>query len=59
MNMLSPDQMPASPQSNTSDSQISGRKPASALTTVAVRMNARVAGAEQDAVNRENDSCQR
>src|SRR5882757_3065313 len=40
MNMLSPDQMPASPQSNTSDSQISGRKPASALTTVAVRMNA-------------------
>src|SRR5271170_4213911 len=40
MNMLSPDQMPASPQSNTSDSQISGRKPANALTTVAVRMNA-------------------
>ena len=40
MNVLSPDQIPASPQPNTSDSQIGGRKPTSALTTVAVRMNA-------------------
>ena len=38
--MLSPDQMPASPQPNASDSQVSGKKPTSALTTVAVRMNA-------------------
>jgi hypothetical protein len=40
MNALSPDQMPASPQSHTSDNQTNGKKPASALTTVAVRMNA-------------------
>ena len=40
MKALSPAQIPASPQPNTSDSQTSGRNPASALTTVAVRMNA-------------------
>ena len=40
MNVLSPDQMPSSPQPNTKDNQISGRKPSSALANVAVRMNA-------------------
>ena len=35
MNMLRLDQIPASPQPNTSDSQVNGRKPTSALTTVA------------------------
>jgi hypothetical protein len=40
MNMFNPDQMPASPQPNTSDSQVNGRNPTSALTTVAVRINA-------------------
>ncbi len=34
-----PDQIPARPQPNASDSQISGRKPASAVITVALRMN--------------------
>src|SRR5690625_1133302 len=40
MNAVSPDQVPASPQPNTSDIQTAGRNPVTALTTVAVRMNA-------------------
>lgn len=40
MNIVNPDQIPARPQPNTSDSQVSGRHPISALITVAVRMNA-------------------
>jgi hypothetical protein len=36
---LKPDQIPARPQSNTSDSHTNGRNPISALITVAFRMN--------------------
>ena len=48
--------MPSSPQPNTSDSQISGRNPTSALIKVALRMNFASPGAEQHSVERENDS---
>src|SRR3954468_969017 len=39
MNVLKPDQIPSSPQPNTSESQINGRNPTSALISVALRMN--------------------
>src|SRR3954451_10382489 len=39
MNAERPDQIPSSPQPNTSDNQISGKKPTSALISVALRMN--------------------
>src|SRR5258708_30599160 len=39
MNVLKPDQMPSRPQPNTSESQTNGRKPTSALMSVALRMN--------------------
>src|SRR3954447_17146361 len=39
MNVLKPDQIPRSPQPNTSESQINGRNPTSALISVALRMN--------------------
>ena len=40
MNAASPDQMPASPQPNASDAQISGRNPTTAASSVDVRRNA-------------------
>ena len=40
MNAASPDQIPASPQPNASDAQISGRNPSTAAASVAVRRNA-------------------
>jgi hypothetical protein len=39
MNVLKPDQMPTRPQPNTSESQIKGRNPTSALIDGALRMN--------------------
>src|SRR5262245_35041427 len=39
MKVAKPDQIPAKLQPNANDNQISGRKPTSALITVALRMN--------------------
>ena len=56
MKVLRPDQMPSRPQPNTSDSQISGRKPTQRADQGGVAHELRVTGAEQHAVERENDS---